>query len=74
MTGILATGFTLFTLMVQGPSLRPLIRWLGLEKLSPLDAALARQVVAVALQGVREEVSRRADLTVLSAQQDKTGY
>ncbi|PYE85945.1 cation:proton antiporter [Pseudoroseicyclus aestuarii] len=61
MTGILATGFTLFTLMVQGPSLRPLIRWLGLEKLSPLDAALARQVVAVALQGVREEVSRRAE-------------
>ncbi|MGY6634964.1 MAG: cation:proton antiporter [Alkalilacustris sp.] len=57
---VLATGFTLFTLLVQGTTLRPLIRWLKLDRLTPLEAALQRQVVAVALQTVREEV---ADVT-----------
>ncbi|MEM1129550.1 MAG: cation:proton antiporter [Pseudomonadota bacterium] len=56
--GILATGFTLFTLLVQGTTLRTVIGWLGLSRLSPLDEALSRQVVAVSLQTVREEVAR----------------
>jgi CPA1 family monovalent cation:H+ antiporter len=54
--GILATGFTLFTLFVQGTTLRLVIRALGLDRLSPLDTALAAQVVAVALQSVRDDV------------------
>ena len=64
--GILATGFTLFTLLVQGTTLRRVIGWLGLDRLSPLDKALSNQVIAVALQTVREEVSATAsrhDLT-----------
>lgn len=61
MVGILATGFTLFTLFVQGSTLRTVISRLGLDRLSPLDAALARQVVAVALQSVREDVSRTTE-------------
>ncbi len=61
LTGILATGFTLFTLIVQGTTLRPLVKRLGLETLSALDAALARQVVAVALQSVREEVAEATE-------------
>ncbi|SDE16429.1 cation:proton antiporter [Limimaricola pyoseonensis] len=61
LTGILATGFALFTLIVQGATLRPLIKGLGLEKLGPIDAALARQVVAVALQTVREEVAETTE-------------
>ncbi|OWU84396.1 sodium:proton antiporter [Oceanicola sp. 22II-s10i] len=56
--GILATGFTLFTLLVQGTTLRWVIGRLGLDRLSPIDEALSRQVVAVALQTVREDVSR----------------
>jgi monovalent cation:H+ antiporter, CPA1 family len=63
--GIIAVGFTLFTLLVQGTTLRPLIRWLGLDRLSPLDRALSDQVVAVALQSVREtvaETTRQLDL------------
>jgi CPA1 family monovalent cation:H+ antiporter len=63
--GVVAVGFTLFTLLVQGTTLRPLIRWLGLDRLSPLDRALADQVVAVALQSVREtvaETTRQLDL------------
>lgn len=59
--GILATGFTLFTLIAQGTTLRFIIRKLGLDKLSPLDEALSRQVVAVALQTVREDVASTAE-------------
>ena len=59
--GILATGYTLYTLVVQGSSLRWVISKLGLDKLSPLDSALAKQVVAVALQSVREDVSQATE-------------
>ncbi|MDB6177006.1 cation:proton antiporter [Paracoccus sp. Z330] len=61
LVGILATGFTLFTLMVQGTTLRWVINKLGLDRLSPLDAALSNQVIAVALQTVREEVATTAE-------------
>ena len=59
--GILATGYALFTLIVQGTTLRSVIARLGLDKLSPIDEALARQVVAVALQTVREDVAKTAE-------------
>lgn len=64
--GIVATGFVLFTLMVQGTTLQWVITRLGLDRLSAIDKALSDQVVAVALQEVRETVSqttRRMDLT-----------
>ena len=64
--GIIATGFVLFTLLVQGTTLRRVISLLGLDRLSPLDRALSDQVVAVSLQEVRETVSetaREMDLT-----------
>jgi CPA1 family monovalent cation:H+ antiporter len=58
--GILATGFTLFTLLVQGTTLRWVIARLGLDRLPALDQALSHQVIAVALQNVRETVSDTA--------------
>lgn len=58
--GILATGFTLFTLLVQGASLRWMIARLGLNRLPRLDQALSHQVIAVALQNVREEIAETA--------------
>jgi len=58
--GILATGFTLFTLFVQGTTLRRVISMLGLDKLAAIDRALSNQVIAVALQNVREEVAETA--------------
>ncbi len=64
--GMLATGFTLFTLLVQGTTLRSVISFLGLDRLAPIDRALSNQVIAVALQNVREEVAETAknhDLT-----------
>lgn len=66
LVGILATGFALFTLIAQGTTLRWIIGRLGLDKLSPIDEALSRQVVAVALQTVREEVSRTTENYELS--------
>ena len=63
---VLATGFTLFTLLIQGSTLRILVRWLKIDQLSPIEYALQNQVIAVALQTVREEVADRAkrhDLT-----------
>ncbi len=65
LVAVLATGFTLFTLLVQGTTLRWVIRWLGIDRLPRIEAALQHQVVAVALQTVREEVAetaRRHDL------------
>lgn len=64
--GILATGFTLFTLIVQGTTLRWVIGKLGLDRLSPIDEALSRQVVAVALQTVREDVASTTENYELS--------
>ncbi len=66
LVGILATGFTLFTLIVQGTTLRWIIGRLGLDRLSPIDEALSRQVVAVALQTVREDVARTTENYELS--------
>ena len=66
LVGILATGFTLFTLLVQGTTLRAVIGLLGLDRLSPIDEAMSRQVVAVALQTVREDVARTTEDYALS--------
>jgi CPA1 family monovalent cation:H+ antiporter len=59
---ILATGFVLFTLLVQGTTMRWLIQGLGLDRLSPRDMALRGQVLAVALENVREAVEDVAEL------------
>ncbi|MEZ5884020.1 MAG: cation:proton antiporter [Paracoccaceae bacterium] len=61
LVGILATGFTLFTLIAQGSTLRWIISRLGLDKLTPIDQALSNQVVAVALQTVREDMARTTE-------------
>lgn len=58
---VLATGYALFTLLVQGTTLRWLMGRLGLDRLTPMEAALQDQVVAVALQRVREEVAENVD-------------
>lgn len=58
--GVCATGFVLFTLLVYGTTLKPLIRILKLDKLSPIDAALRNQVLALALEDVREGIADAA--------------
>jgi len=44
---VLATGLVLITLLVNGTTLRPVIRLLGLDRLSPVDQALRDRVLAL---------------------------
>jgi CPA1 family monovalent cation:H+ antiporter len=57
---VLATGFVLFTLLVNGLTLRPLMRLLGLNRLSPLDQALRDKVQVLSLTEVRDAVHETA--------------
>ncbi|WP_422919635.1 cation:proton antiporter [Rhizosaccharibacter radicis] len=52
--GVLATGFVLVTLLVNGTSLRFLVVRLGLDQLSPIDQALRHQVMSIGLGEVRD--------------------
>ncbi len=58
---ILATGFVLFTLLVNGTTLRILVHWFRLDRLSPIDQALRHQVVALGLAGVRDRLRNTAE-------------
>ena len=51
-----ATGFVLFTLLVPGLTLRPLIRKLGLDRLSAFDEALRAHVLAMSRSRVADTV------------------
>ena len=57
---VLATGFVLFTLLVNGLTLRPVIRLLKLDRLSPLNQALRNKVLALSLADVRDALSETA--------------
>lgn len=52
----LATGFVLFTLLVYGTSLKPLIKLLGLDRLNARDEALRTQFLALSLSDIRQEI------------------
>jgi CPA1 family monovalent cation:H+ antiporter len=56
LVAVLATGFVLFTLLVNGLTLRPVIRLLKLDRLSPLNQVLRNKVVALACAEVRDAV------------------
>ena len=51
-----ATGFTLFTLLINGTTLRWLIHLLKLDRLAPFDAALRDSVIALSLGTVKENI------------------
>jgi len=52
----LTTCFVLATLFVNGTTLRILIRWLGLNKLSRADREVHHRALILALDGIRERV------------------
>ena len=56
--GILATGFVLVTLLVNGTTLRWLVVRLGLDRLSPIDEALRHQILGIGLGEVRDRTRR----------------
>ncbi|EFH12038.1 cation:proton antiporter, partial [Teichococcus cervicalis] len=57
---IVATGYVLSTLLVNGTTLRFLVRALKLDRLSPADQALRNQVVAIGLGEVRDKLRNTA--------------
>ena len=57
LVAVLATGFVLFTLLVNGLTLRPVMRLLKLDRLSPVNQVLRSKVVALALAEVRDAVT-----------------
>lgn len=57
---VLATGFVLFSLLVGGTTLRPLIRLMQIDKLSPLDQALRNQILSLSLGSVQDSVKSTA--------------
>ncbi|HTZ37546.1 MAG TPA: cation:proton antiporter [Stellaceae bacterium] len=63
---VLATGLVLFTLLVGGTTLRPVIRLLGLDRLSTRDRMLRDQVLALAYEEVCEAVRDTAKAYSLS--------
>jgi len=56
LVAVVVTGFVLFTLFVQGTTLRPLIHLLGIDRLSPVDLALRNRALGLSLGDVRKEV------------------
>lgn len=56
----MATGFVLFSLLVNGTTLRASIRALGLNQLSPQDQALQQQAIALSTVEVENTVRRVA--------------
>src|SRR6516162_5843249 len=58
LVAVLATGFVLFTLLVNGLTLRPIMRALKLDRLSPLNKALRSKVLSLALAEVRGAVAQ----------------
>ena len=63
---VLATGFVLFTLFVNGTTLRLVIGFLGLDRLSPRDEALRDQILAMSYAGAREAAHEIARTHALS--------
>ena len=57
---VLATGFALFTLLVQGTTLKPLMRLLNLHRLGAVDEALRDQALAVAHADAGEAIDETA--------------
>ncbi len=60
LVAILATGFVLVTLLACGTTLRLVVRFLRLDRLSPIDQALRNQVVAIGLGEVRDRLRETA--------------
>lgn len=56
----LVTAYVLFTLFVNGPTLRPLISLLGLDRLSRIERAMRQRAMAISLTRIRENVATLA--------------
>jgi monovalent cation:H+ antiporter, CPA1 family len=63
----LAVGFVFFTLVLAAPTLRPLLRLLGLDRLDPLEAALRDRVLRLSQVETRRQMETTAQQYALDA-------
>ena len=73
LVAVLATGFVLFTLIVQAPTLRPLIRRLKLDRLSPADSFLRDRALRLTHKEIVERLGHAADAHGLEAGNETIG-
>ena len=59
--GILVTGFVLFTLFVNAPTMQRLLAMLGLDKLSPAELAIRNRAMALSLSNIGESIESAAE-------------
>ena len=60
LVSVLATGFVLFTLLVQATTLRPLIRALGVDQLDPVERILRVRALALTQGEILDRLSETA--------------
>ncbi len=58
---VLVTGFVMFTLFVNAPTMRALLAALGLDKLSPADLVIRNRVMALSLAAIRDDIREVAN-------------
>lgn len=58
---LLAIGYTFFTVLVQAPSLKPILRLLKLDRLPPLEQQLRDRVLALSVEEVDRQVRSAAE-------------
>ena len=58
--GVLTTGYVLATLLINGTTLRPLLRLLRLDQLSPVDRAVRDRALMLSLDSIREQIEEVA--------------
>ena len=58
---VLATGFVLFTLLVNGTTLQLLLRLLHLDRLSKVDRAVRDRAIMLSLDAIRQRISAVAE-------------
>lgn len=71
------TGFVLMTLLINGSSLRLLIHWLKLDRLSALDRGLRDRALSLAIEEIDQEVraiGRREGLAAAAIDMITTRY
>ncbi|MGV7221538.1 MAG: cation:proton antiporter [Nitrospinales bacterium] len=55
--GILVTGFVLFTLFINATTIGLLLKFFGMDKLSPVDVAIRNRATAISLDHICERIN-----------------
>ena len=61
---VLVTGFVLFTLFVNAPTMRILMHLVGIDKLEPADLAIRNRVMASSLANIGDSVREFASAAI----------